>query len=126
MHNPHDEFLIDEVSGIKVPDEKHQIWEAGYKACRQDMINKIGHEEIASKFPHFFDDLKEAKQMINHVIRWDNDMVMVFDEKGEQILAYQGRYEEVKDKILAHAPESAKFFHGIWSKSENVVSREDW
>lgn len=64
--------------------------------------------------------------MIDHVIKFDNGMVMVFDEKGEQLPEYQGRYEEVKDKILADAPESAKFFHGIWKMSGKSVPREEW
>ena len=64
--------------------------------------------------------------MIDHVIKFQNDMVMVFDENGEQMPAYQGRYEEVKDKILADAPRSAKFFHGVWNVSGNAVLREEW
>ena len=55
--------------------------------------------------------------MINEAIRFQNGMVMVFDESGEQMLAYQGRYEEVGAKILAYAPKSAKFFHGTWDRS---------
>jgi len=31
--------------------------------------------------------------MIKTVIRCQNDMVMVFDKKGEQIPEYQGQYE---------------------------------
>ena len=64
--------------------------------------------------------------MIKEVIKFQNGMVMVFDEKGEQIPAYQGRYQEVRAKILARAPGGAKFFHGIWGKSVIVVSRKDW
>jgi len=52
--------------------------------------------------------------MINEVIRFQNGMVMCFDENREQIPEYQGRYEEVRAKILAHAPSSAKFFRGTW------------
>ena len=32
--NPYSEFLIDEVSGIKVPDVRHQIWSDGYNSRR--------------------------------------------------------------------------------------------
>jgi len=65
-------------------------------------------------------------------------MVMVFDENGEQLPVFQGRYEEVKVKILAHAPASARFFHGTWNKSIpedlkrkyveplNPVHRKEW
>lgn len=30
--NPYPEFLIDETSGIQVPDIRHQLWDEGYKA----------------------------------------------------------------------------------------------
>ena len=36
--------------------------------------------------------------MIKSIIRCPNDMVMVFDEEGEQIPEYQGQYEEIKGK----------------------------
>lgn len=60
--------------------------------------------------------------MINEVIRFQNGMVLVFDEKEEQMPEFQGRYEQVRVKILARAPKSAKFFHGTWAKS----TPEDW
>jgi hypothetical protein len=47
--------------------------------------------------------------MIQEIIRLKNDMVMVFDEEGEQLPRYQGRYDEVKDLILADAPAGAVF-----------------
>jgi len=47
--------------------------------------------------------------MIKTVIRSRNNMVMVFDNKGEQIPEYQGYYEDVKEKILADAPEGYSF-----------------
>jgi len=64
--------------------------------------------------------------MIKDVIKFQNGMVMVFDENSYQLLAYQGRYEEVKPKILAHAPASARFFHGTWKVSGHPVSRKEW
>ena len=64
--------------------------------------------------------------MINDVIKFQNGMVMVFDEKGEQMAEFQGRYEEVRAKILAHAPKNAKFFYGAWNVSGNAVPRKDW
>lgn len=64
--------------------------------------------------------------MIDHVIRFSNGMVMVFDEKGEQLPEYQGRYEEVKDKILADAPQSARFFRAVWMVSGGEIPREEW
>lgn len=55
--------------------------------------------------------------MINRVIKFQNGIVMCFDENSNQMPEYQGRYEEVRAKILAHAPQSAKFFHGTWDRS---------
>ncbi len=64
--------------------------------------------------------------MIQQVIRFGNDMVIIFDEKGEQMPEYQGRYEDVRVKILARAPRSAKFFHGDWPAVNNPVPRKEW
>ena len=66
--------------------------------------------------------------MIKYVVKSENGMVMVFDEKGEQIPEYQGRYEEVKDKILRDAPLNATFEHVINLDRSGVeaVSREEW
>lgn len=62
--------------------------------------------------------------MINEVIKFPNNVVIVFDEKGEQLPMYQGIYAEVKVKILARAPQQAKFFHGTWGLL--LVQRNDW
>ncbi len=64
--------------------------------------------------------------MINDVIKFSNGMVMCFDEKGEQMPECQGRYEEVKDKILSDAPQSAKFFRALWMVSSDEIPREEW
>lgn len=64
--------------------------------------------------------------MIDHVIKFSNGMVIVFDEKGEQLPEYQGRYEEAKDKILADAPPSARFFNAEWMVSGGEIPREEW
>jgi len=34
--NPYPEFLIDEASGIEVPDIRHEIWAEGYKTGKAD------------------------------------------------------------------------------------------
>lgn len=102
VKNPYPEFLIDEGAGIKVPDIRHQLWEEGYRAGKED------------------------RQVINQVIKFGNDLVMVFDESGEQMPKFQGRYEEVRAKILVHAPLSAEFFHSDWPVFGNAVSRKDW
>jgi len=64
--------------------------------------------------------------MIQQVIRFGNDMVIVLDEKGEQMPEYQGRYKEVKDKILADAPPDAKFYLSGWPLLGTNVKREEW
>ena len=65
--------------------------------------------------------------MIRAAIRSQNNMVMVFDKKGEQIPEYQGQYEEVKEKILKDAPLNAVF--GCFPDYETelqIVPREEW
>jgi hypothetical protein len=65
--------------------------------------------------------------MIKSVIRCLNDMVMVFDENDEQIPEYQGRYEDVKERILIDAPPSAMFGNWLDHKSDIApVLKEDW
>lgn len=88
-NNPYPKFLIDEVSGVEMPDIRHRIWAQGYRAG------------------------KSARQVIKSVIRSTNGMVMVFDRKGEQITEYQGPYEEVKESILKEAPHDAVFCHAL-------------
>lgn len=54
-------------------------------------------------------------------------MVIVFDDKGEQIPRYQGRYEEVKESILQDAPQDAVFIHGLnVACGLQVVTRKQW
>jgi hypothetical protein len=63
------------------------------------------------------------------VIRWQNDMVMVFDIFGEQIPEYQGSYSEVKEKILRDAPPVANFYHGRYGRlvdDTKLVERDQW
>ena len=42
--------------------------------------------------------------MIAAVILWTNGMVTVFDERGQQVPEYAGRFEEVGQRIYAEAP----------------------
>ena len=65
--------------------------------------------------------------MIRTIIRSTDDMVIVFNENGEQIPEYQGRYEEVRDKILNDAPPQARFVHFPYDETElKEVPREEW
>ena len=103
IKNPYPEFLSDEASGIKVSDIRHQIWLEGYKTG------------------------KEGRQVIKIVSRFQNDMVVVFDERGEQIPEYQGQYEEVKEKILKDAPPDAVFGYFPDCETElQIVPRQEW
>ncbi len=64
--------------------------------------------------------------MIKTVIRFQNNMVVVFDKKGEQIPEYQGQYEAVKESILKDAPIDAVFACGFTDTGELLqVPREE-
>ncbi len=64
---------------------------------------------------------------IKTVIRFKNNMVVVFDEEGEQIPEYQGQYEEVKESILKDGPPDAVFAHGFTDFGRLLeVPREEW
>ncbi|MFC1948884.1 hypothetical protein ACFLW0_01750 [Chloroflexota bacterium] len=65
--------------------------------------------------------------MIKTAVRCPNDMVMVFDEMGEQVPEYQGWYEEVRDGILRDAPLDAAFGYFIDAVPEiQDVPRVEW
>jgi hypothetical protein len=65
--------------------------------------------------------------MIKTIIRCPNNMVMVFDKKGEQIPEYQGQYREVKESILKDTPLNAVFGYLFDSEPElRKIPREEW
>ena len=65
--------------------------------------------------------------MVKTIIRTDDDMVLVFDERGEQVPEYQGRYSDVRDKVLANAFGAAEFFHWFGaSRQPESVPAERW
>ena len=65
--------------------------------------------------------------MIKTVMRFRNNMVMVFDKGGEQIPEYQGQYEKVKESILKDALPDAIFALGFSDAGElREVPREKW
>ena len=65
--------------------------------------------------------------MIKKIIRLNNDMVMVFDEKGEQMPEYQGPYTDVRDRILEDAPAGAVFNHWFGHTIKpSVVATKRW
>lgn len=65
-------------------------------------------------------------KMIKTVIRFQN-MVMVFDNEGEQVPKYQGQYKDVKGSILRDAPPDTVFTRWFNYNSEpETISREEW
>ena len=65
--------------------------------------------------------------MIKTVIKSSDGTVIVFDEMGEQVPAYQGHYETVKPLILRDAPPQARFCHFPDGGQElKIVPREEW
>jgi len=39
--NPYPEILVDETSGVKVPDDRHRIWDEGYAAGQRDLTAQM-------------------------------------------------------------------------------------
>ncbi len=65
--------------------------------------------------------------MIKTAIRFKNNMVMVFDKRGEQIPEYQGQCEDVKERILKDALPDTVFALGFTDAGELLkVPREGW
>jgi len=65
--------------------------------------------------------------VIKTAIRFKNNMVMVFDKRGEQIHKYQGQCEDVKESILKDAPPDTIFALGFTETGELLkVPREEW
>ena len=65
--------------------------------------------------------------MIKTAIRCPNNIVIVFDEMGEQIPEYQGQYEEVKEGILKDAPPDTVFRYILnYEVNLKSVPRGEW
>jgi hypothetical protein len=64
--------------------------------------------------------------MIQEVIKFPSGVVIVFDDKGEQMPEYQGHYGQVRDMIIRDAPPTARFIHAVFNLSGNGVPREKW
>ena len=65
--------------------------------------------------------------MIKIVMRFKNNMVMVFDKWGEQIPKYQGQYEKVKESVLRDALPDTIFALGFTDAGElREIPREEW
>jgi hypothetical protein len=65
--------------------------------------------------------------MIKRAIRLNNDLVMVFDENGEQLSEYQGKYDDVKQRIFANASPDTVYVHWFGDASEpKIVPVQHW
>ena len=65
--------------------------------------------------------------MINNAVRCPSGMVMVFDERGEQVPGYQGWYDEVKADILRDAPPDVIFSHYRNTEPRlKDIPKEEW
>jgi hypothetical protein len=65
--------------------------------------------------------------MIRSVVRCPNDMVLVFDEDDEQVPEYQGKYREVRERLLRDAPSGVLFGHWFDLETDiRTVLREEW
>ena len=65
--------------------------------------------------------------MIKTAIKFQNNMVVVFDRRGRQIPKYQAQYKDIKESILTDAPPDTVFCHGLWDDFElKVVPRDEW
>ena len=51
---------------------------------------------------------------VKQIILWSNGMVTVFDENGEQMLAYQGRRNQVIAKLRELDLSQTEFYIGSW------------
>lgn len=55
--------------------------------------------------------------MIASVTVWENGMVLVFDEEGQQMPEYQGNENDVMERILKDKPNYVKIEHRSWPRS---------
>ena len=62
--------------------------------------------------------------MVEHLILWDNGMVMAFDARGQQVSEGQGPISE--ETLLRLCTERTKFSVGVWRGGTSFVSLEVW
>lgn len=68
-----------------------------------------------------------GETMLMRVIKWDDGNVVAFDERGQKIKELNGRYEEVRERVLRDASPETKFFKGLsrFGVTE-PIKREEW
>lgn len=65
--------------------------------------------------------------MIKTIVRCPNDIVMVFNERGEQIPEYQGQYGEVKEGIFRDTSLDTVFgYLSDYEPELREVTKEEW
>ena len=64
--------------------------------------------------------------MIREIYLWANGVLMVFNEKGEQILKFQGRFMEKREKLRKEDLSKAKFFFGSWTGGIVPMTKEEF
>ena len=73
------------------------------------MVRAMDHEEDAFDREAVAAQLKAAGLVITTVYRFPNNMVAVCDQHGQQMNAYQGHIDDVRDLILRDAPPTAVY-----------------
>ena len=65
--------------------------------------------------------------MLMRVIKWDDGNVVAFDERGQKIEPLNGKYEDVRDRVLRDATAETRFFKGLsrYGVTE-PIKREEW
>jgi hypothetical protein len=58
--------------------------------------------------------MSKQQLKITTVVISQNGMVLVFDQWGEQMPEYQGRFEKVHDKILMNSDNDVEFYARDW------------
>ena len=70
---------------------------------------------------------KAGRPVIGSVIKAPDGTVLVFDTRGEQLPEYQGRYPEVRARLLREAPPDTIFSYARDYQPElQAVPRNDW
>ena len=70
---------------------------------------------------------EESDTMIKVVVRFEDDMVMTYDSRGNRVPGYYGRYEDVRESILKAAPQDAVFAYAFTdSRGMKRVPRGEW
>ena len=65
--------------------------------------------------------------MIKTILWFENNMVAVLDNRGEQIPEYQDCYDNVRGKILRDAPPEAVFVCKFSPNGElKTIPRSEW